>query len=77
MPTANSLQGGTQPAVGTAVFTSTGTTRESLRIDWVGHAAQASVSAGPRGHPGVIGTRLGARPASIPMTPGCPLGLAE
>jgi len=43
MPTANSLHGGTQPEMGTAVLGSTGTTQASLRNDCVGHAAQAPV----------------------------------
>ena len=47
MPTANSLHGGTQPEVGTAIFSSTGSTPESLRIDCVGHVAQALVPSGP------------------------------
>ena len=51
MPAANSLHGGTQPEVGTTVFSSTGTTQESLRMDCVGHAAQAPVPAGPREPP--------------------------
>jgi hypothetical protein len=46
MPAANSLHGGTQPEAGTTVFSSTGTTPESLRMDCVGHAAQALVPAG-------------------------------
>jgi hypothetical protein len=48
MPTANSLRGGTQPEAGATVFSCTGTTPESLRIDCVGHAAQAHVAAGRR-----------------------------
>ena len=47
MPTANSLHGGTQPEVGTAIFSSTGSTPDSLRIDCVGHVAQALVPSGP------------------------------
>lgn len=46
MPAANSLHGGTQPEMGTAVLGSTGTTPESLCMDCVGPAAQALVPAG-------------------------------
>ena len=45
MPAANSLHGGTQPEMGTAIFSSTGTTPESLRMDCVGPVAQALVPA--------------------------------
>ena len=46
MPAANWLHDGTQPEAGTTVVSSTGTTPESLRMDCVGHAAQALVPAG-------------------------------